>query len=340
VNLPAIRTRTISFVLPLLVVGCGSGAPAPVASPATTPSPPASQFLTPSPSIRLRTQAPSPTPLPEPVDSTVDGVAVRTLERGPLSAPIDVVVAFGSVWVANHHGDSVTRVDPTSMTILATIQTGTGPGWFAVAEDAVWVSNQNSVGMTRVDPRTGDTIRTGRWATCGRSIVAFKAIWQPACDAHRVMRIDQTSFVSTDVPSPGQMSLVRVGSTLVSGGPGGLARLDPKTNSFAPIGGADPGWMMAFDGKTIWSSDERQVFRISPKDGTVVATLAISEAGAVAFRSGRAWVTSASGLVEVDPATNKIVRTLPIGRSVAVVGSGDALWVTSYDANTLTRLMP
>src|SRR6185503_8068221 len=152
VNLPAIRTRTISFVLPLLVVGCGSGAPAPVASPATTPSPPASQFLTPSPSIRLRTQAPSPTPLPEPVDSTVDGVAVRTLERGPLSAPIDVVVAFGSVWVANHHGDSVTRVDPSCVTSLATIQTGTWPGWFAVAEDAVWVSTQNSVGMTRVDP--------------------------------------------------------------------------------------------------------------------------------------------------------------------------------------------
>jgi streptogramin lyase len=344
VNLPAFpartRARTTSWVLPLLVAGCASGAPALTASPATTPSPVASSIVPPSTSQRPPTPAASPTPLPQPVDSTVDGVAVRTLQRGPLSAPIDVVVAFGSVWVANHHGDSVTRVDPTTMTIQATIKTGTGPGWFAVADDAVWVSNQNSVGMTRVDPTTGDTIKTGRWPTCGRSIVAFKAIWQPACDAHRVMRIDQTSFVSTDVPSPGQTSLVRVGSTLVSSGPGGLARLDPKTNSFAPIGGADPGWMMAFDGKTIWSSDERQVFRISPKDGTVVAALAISEAGAVAFHSGRAWVTSASGLVEVDPATNAIVRTLPIGRSVAVVVSGDALWVTSYDANTLTRLMP
>jgi hypothetical protein len=348
VNLPPLPVRladarSASLAVALLVGGCTSGGPAPTTSPATA-APPASASVAPTPNASLAprtpTRSPSPTPPPKPVDSTVDGVAVRTLEGGPLSAPIDVVVAFGSVWVANHHGSSVTRVDLNAMTIQTTIKSGSGPGWFAVTDDAVWVSNQTSTGMTRVDPETNGTAKAGAWPPCGRPTVAFAVIWQPACDAHRFLRIDPTAVTSMDVASPGQMSVILVGSTLLSAGPGGLARLDPKRNTFTPIGGSDTGWLLAYDGRTLWASNEREVFRLKPADGSVVATLTIPEAGSVAFRAGRAWVTSANGLVEVDPKTNRIVRTLPLGRLVSVVNDKDGLWVTSYDGNSLMRVQP
>ena len=339
-NLPVLparaRAMAISVSVVLIVAGCSSGGPA-----STAARPPSSVLPSASPSTVPGAAAPSPTAtaLPQPVDSSVDGVAVRTLERGPLSAPIDVVVAFGSVWVANHRGSSVTRVDPETMKVQATIRTGQGPGWFVVTDDAVWVSNQMGVGMTRVDPETGDTADAGDWPTCGRAILAFDSIWQPACGMQLVMRIDPTGLTSTNVASD-QTAVVRVGSTLMSGGPSGLARLDPKTNAFVPIGGEDPGWLMAFDGRTIWSSDEHKVFRINPVDGAVIATLEIPEAGSVAFRDGRTWVTSSTGLVEVAPKTNAIVRTLPLGPTLSIVNDTEGLWVTSFDGNSLMRVRP
>jgi streptogramin lyase len=337
--------------IPFLLAGCASGGPAATTSAVTVPPPsvvsapsapasaaPASMERA---SAAPRTPAPSPTPTapPHPIDSTLDGVAVRTLSGSPLSDPIDVVVAFGSVWVANHHGSMVLRLDPDGMSVQATIKAGSGLGWFALTSDAVWVSNQEGEGLTRIDPATNTTtVRLGRWATCGRPTLAFKAIWQPACDARQIMRIDPIRLTVTNVASPGQMSLVRAGSTLISSGPNGLASLDPKTTVFTPIGGQDPGWLMAFDGRTIWSSTDTEVLRVSPADGSVIARLPIPEAGAVAFRGGRAWLTSATGLVEVDPKTNAIVRTLPLGRMVSLAAGADGLWVTSYYGNSLTRV--
>ncbi|HUP53964.1 MAG TPA: hypothetical protein VM408_00535 [Methylomirabilota bacterium] len=326
----------MTVVVAVCVAGCSSGSRTAIT---TTPPPVAQTVLEPSPSTMPSsvTRARASGLAPEPVDSTVDGLAVRTLAGDPLSSPIDLVLAFGSVWVANHRGATVTRVDPETMTVQATIRTGQGPGWFVVTDDAVWVSNQMGVGMTRIDPGTNATSDVGDWPPCGRGVFAFRAIWQPACDMGLVMRIDPTSLTATNVTSD-QRSVLRLGSTLLSGGPAGLARLDPKANSFAPIGGADPGWLMAFDGRTIWTSDERKVSRIDPADGTVVAMLAIAEAGAVAFRDGRVWVTSRSGLVEIDPRTTEIVRTIPVGPTLSVINDGGGLWVTSFDGNGLIRI--
>jgi streptogramin lyase len=328
----------------IIVTGCAATSPCSTPSnalasaastvPVRPSASPASSKVPPRPS-------PTATPMPTPIESTVDGVAVRTLSLNDGSAPIDVSFAFGSIWVANHRRDSVSRIDPATMAIQATAKIRSGPGWFVVTDDALWVSNQNSHGMSRIDPRTNTTtIRAGDSETCGQGVFAFGSIWQPACAAHLIMRIDPTTFASTNVDSANHWSAIHIGDALITGGPPGLARLDPKTNLIAPIGGPDAGRLFGFDGKTIWASDDLEVRRIRPSDGAVTARLPIAEAGAVIFRKGRAWVTSSSGLVEVNLATNAIVRTLPIGQSVAVVNGGGALWVTSFDGNTLTSLRP
>ena len=317
-----------------LVAACASRSAAQPTEPASAqPSPSASAWATPRPT-------PHPTPVPSPVSATVDGVSTMALALGSRAAPIDVALAFGSIWIANHHSDTVTRMDPATMTIQASIDVGPGPGWFAVTEDAVWVSNQNGTGLTRVDARTNTAgTRAGRWAACGKPIVALGSIWQPACDAHRIMRIDPKTSEVVDLEAAGRFGIAQAGKTLLVGGPKGLARLDVATGAYTEIGGPD-SWIFGFDGKTIWSSNDREVFRLRPADGTVAATIPLRETMSAIFRDGHAWLPSRDGLVDVDLATSKVVRTIGLGPITAIADAGDSIWATSYDGNSVTRVTP
>jgi hypothetical protein len=320
---------------------------------ATTPAAPGVQSASADASARVPSASPSssgwatprptpaPTPVPSPVTATVDGVEVRTLALAAPSAPIDVAYAFGSIWIANHHSASVTRMEPDTMEVEATIKVGSGPGWFAVADTAIWVSNQTGQGLTRIDAHANTAgTQAGEWATCGRPVVALGSIWQPACDAHRIMRVDPKTYAVTDLEAGGRFGIaVARGGRLIVGGPKGLARLDPATAKFTEIGGPD-GWVFASDGATVWSSNERELFRIRPSDGSVVATIPIPETMSAVFRHGHAWFATPDGLVDVDLATNRIVRTIHVGPLTALADAGDAIWATSYDANTVLRIRP
>ena len=71
-------------------------------------------------------------------------------------------------------------------------------------------TNRNdSPGMTRIDPRTNaGAIRVGDRETCGQGVFAFGSVWQPACAAHMIMRIDPTTFTSTNIDSANHWSAV------------------------------------------------------------------------------------------------------------------------------------
>lgn len=65
----------------------------------------------------------------------------------------DIGVGLGSVWVVNHRGDrggTVSRLDPSTGELLATIPVEPYPWFLAVCEDGVWVSNGSTV--SRIDP--------------------------------------------------------------------------------------------------------------------------------------------------------------------------------------------
>jgi DNA-binding beta-propeller fold protein YncE len=284
------------------------------------------------------TPKPSPT-APAPQTTTIDGIPATTLYLGRDDAPIDVTFAFGSIWIADHHADTVTRLDPESMTVQARIPVATGPGWFVVTDDALWVSSQLGRGMDRIDPSTNTAdVHAGDWATCGRGILAFGAIWQPACDAHQIMRIDPVARTSRDLSAGAHNAVVLAGHDLLATSPAGLARLDPETGTFEEMGGP-AGWLMAFDGKTVWIIDDLQVTRVRPADGSTVATLPI-RSGPVVFRDGHAWLLSQdNALLDVDLATSKTLQTINFGFSpTSIVDAAGALWITSFDGSSVIRL--
>jgi YVTN family beta-propeller protein len=78
-------------------------------------------------------------------DDTVTRIGItsggqRTIDVG--DGPSAVAYGSGSVWIANHDGRSVMRIDPTTGDVTATIPVGNAPAGLAVAGDLVWVSMQ------------------------------------------------------------------------------------------------------------------------------------------------------------------------------------------------------
>ena len=72
----------------------------------------------------------------------------------------DLILTQGSLWVANKSALSVTRVDPRSGRVLATIPVGDGPSSLAATRDAIWTSNEYAGTVSRIDPATDRLVHT------------------------------------------------------------------------------------------------------------------------------------------------------------------------------------
>jgi streptogramin lyase len=83
------------------------------------------------------------------------GAITRSQDLG--SPELAVAYGFGAVWVANA-GDSLLRLDPTTLDVTATIEdvASSYEGYepkIAVTADAIWVSDAFRPAVARVDPK-------------------------------------------------------------------------------------------------------------------------------------------------------------------------------------------
>ncbi|WP_146146061.1 hypothetical protein [Geodermatophilus tzadiensis] len=87
---------------------------------------------------------------------------------------------FGSLWVATSH-QKVVRVDPDDGSTQATVDTGYGSRFMAVGDDAVWVMNQDDGTVSRIDPETDAVVATVQVSTGripgGDIAIGDDAVW-------------------------------------------------------------------------------------------------------------------------------------------------------------------
>src|SRR5688572_4426548 len=103
------RSNAAAAALVIALAGCSAtGGGSPAASPSPTQTAPA------SPSRAPATPAPA-TPVPSVLPAGV--VAEIAVGEGPGYAD----VAGGSVWVGNHRSDSISRIDPATNSVIATV---------------------------------------------------------------------------------------------------------------------------------------------------------------------------------------------------------------------------
>jgi virginiamycin B lyase len=330
----------------LLVAACGSGTSQTTRS--TTPP-----FAT-------------PTPLPSAgtISATFSGLWRPSSDP---AAYTSIAVDNTTVWVWNPDSGKLTRIDPTTNTIVATLVVGEngcddeGCGDVVIGQGAVWVLADNLGTISRIDPQTNRIVATIHFPPKDNSLVFVTpgAVWVTNRALRTISRIDpQTNTVVatlTNQPGPNGVSF-GAGSLwmcYVHGQPDGLIRLDPTTMQVqARIDvtaqqGLGCYWVTVLD-QVIWVAatldpDGRTLVfeRIDPATNQVRATTPVPGnfvLGVAADAQG-AWALDVQGLIRFDPHSAQVIGRLAMtGGGGIAVGAG-SVWVAKSDG-TLLRITP
>ena len=174
-----------------------------------------------------------------------DGKRIASF-TGADTAPSNIAVGEGSVWVLNTADARVSRVDPRTGEVIRTFEPRGRPTDIAAGAGALWIGSGPGAThrVSRVDPATGEATRTvrlpgGGEEGAGNFSAGFPVI---AVGAGAVWAINPDSTVSRLDPASGRrVAVVRgpdeagaiaagdVGVWVISGG-NTISRIDPRTN--------------------------------------------------------------------------------------------------------------
>jgi YVTN family beta-propeller protein len=336
------------LVLGVIAAGCGSGPPAG----GTKPGPTTGATASASPS----SAAASPTPvIPSP---TLPTGVVRSVPVG--LAPNWATFAFGSLWTANHHDDTVSRIDPASGKTLAAIPVGNGPGEVTAGFGSIWVTDYFEDGVDRIDPKSNMAIHIalgthpGGGSTSCRAIAGFGLIW--VADAGDVVLVSpETNQVAGAIhlmdhaggefyPCVSQ----RADGLIWTHGPNAhLLGIDPRTRKVVKT---LPYYQWVSDGTQEWGLEPTPTFvdrvtKVDPRTGRRILSFTVPESDQndLALSPGRVWIENNSTftLREVDAKTGHVLQEIPtFGLAAGAVFARGLLWIPVFDKNALWAVRP
>jgi DNA-binding beta-propeller fold protein YncE len=119
---------------------------------------------------------------------------VRAIKVGFTS--YEPIVAFGFVWVSNRGDRTLSKIDPLTGTVVATVPTpGLQPGGLVAAGGNVWVGNDTAgaTNLGRVDPETLRVTRVSAGRRPAFVAAAGDSVWVANEDDGTVTRLDATT---------------------------------------------------------------------------------------------------------------------------------------------------
>jgi YVTN family beta-propeller protein len=235
--------------------------------------------------------------------------------------------------VVNSGDGTVSRIDPASGKVSATIRVGRNPAAIAVGGGMVWVAEPSSRAVVRIDPATNRvTSRVTLDATPRDVAVEGSAVW--------------------------------VGLDGIQGFPGspiGLGRIDSATNQLAatvPIsdssaGPIDRDVQVAIGGGAIWTSNVGRLWQFDPATNSVVRSVELQKEVADIVTQGSAvWVATfgtPGAVLRLDAISGRVHDTIPAGGGAAEFpGPGKPMrlavddrnvWVTDGVNGTISRIV-
>lgn len=247
-----------------------------------------------------------------------------------------LAVGGGSVWVASTPAHTITRIDPTTNAVVATIPIGGsdpfhGPTRLAFGHGTMWVLDgvADCGCVHRIDPTTNSivaTIRLGsptgaRIAPLGIA-VAQDAVW------------------------------IAVRSGTEDAPDGSVIRVDPATNRVSAIVGAGsspefggPTRIAAHEG-SVWAGvpSQKSVVRVDSASDTLIATTPgfTCAEGDLATDDFGVWVADCDAVRLIDRSTNQVTRTIRIPGATGMGVAGLAIGLGSIwaQAGALIRIDP
>ena len=241
-----------------------------------------------------------------------------TASTAVAGGPTRIRFGAGSAWVKNLDR-TLSRIDPHTRRVVATISIGTGWGDVGFGFGSVWATSFDDNLIARIDPKTNRIvalIRTRGVAPLGVA-VARGAVW--VANHHADAR-----------------------------GTGSVVRIDPRTNRVVArirLGAQSfccgPDNMTAADGD-VWVDipNEQLVVRIDARRNRVRARIPVpTGCGQLAAGAGSVWVADgcSAQILRIDPRTNRIVDRIDTGGGdvYPLAFAGGSLWTTTDDLRLL-----
>jgi YVTN family beta-propeller protein len=293
------------------------------------------------------------------------------------TAPSWVLVAEGSVWVANSEDGTVSRIDPATNRVTATIQVGGHLGRLTADSGAVWVFTTEGLAafLRRIDPasnRVAETLPLPRLPVAVGDVLAADGFLWVSVNDGTVRRLDPADGrVSASIP------VAHKGVSLLASGGGRLwaaqtdngtvVAINPRqatvTQRFpAPSPLPSHPWRitgLAVVGGVVWESTSDAglgYVRVdSPPNTTVQGWVWSRLDGSTSSTctAGRSDTLIAAGpagmfvyrpstrtIKRLDPATLKVMATIRLPGLCHVAVGADAVWATADTRGMLYRIDP
>jgi hypothetical protein len=300
------------------------------------------------------------------VPSPIPTAPVRPLAiTGTLKLPFGdfgVVAGATSVWVAAY--EHVLRVDPTSMTLTASIRVPglSDQGGIAIGAD-VWVTDGSHHEVVAIDPVTAHVVRRIRVPHIPVQVAADgQNVWVISATngAGRMYAVDGATGVVTSrqqlSASPRLPFTAGGGSAWVAEG-GGLRRFGSDgSTATVDLSGGDVSALTFGDG-SVWALNSAGgILRIDPSSGLTIASFPSPSGLGLAEAAGRVWILTDTGsrsnsvyipdprdpslVVSYNADTGQLVgQAVNVGFAPAwIAADGGSAWVAKFDSERLLRI--
>lgn len=299
-----------------------------------------------------------------PQDAVARVLAVIPVHATP-SAGLDA--DSSAIWVPSDLDGSISRVDPLTNQVSATIQLPTSRSctlcWGAVATQggSVWATSSSArLALLGIDPLSNQVSTSVPLPIFPSAVISSSdgMVWVASVLDSAVVRFDpatQQVQARISVPRPSRLAAgegtVWVVSIPDDAPDGRVVGIDARTDEVVTNVevGVQPT-AIAFGEKSVWVVDEgtQRLQRIDPHSNAVVASIPVGFLPTgVAVSGGSVWVASLSApgvdgpaLSRIDAASNANLGSVSLGHGAPMgvtVGAG-SLWVATRNPDTVVRV--
>jgi virginiamycin B lyase len=232
----------------------------------------------------------------------------------------------------------------TPRPVQAEFHTGRSVGPPVVAGGAVWVPNEADGTVSRIDPATNRVVATVRIGdpqqmqarACGPDSVhsfMYDTLLTRRCDLPSSVAGDARSVWTADNGSEGLARIDPATNRIVQ-------RIALNTDVFAIALGYGSLWVTAYFNDP---HEVLRVDPVSGRVLATITNLPLQGGTGIAVGEGAVWVacTYAQSVVRIDPTTNRISDTIGVERYPLAVNAGrGAVWVRNEESTSISRIDP
>jgi YVTN family beta-propeller protein len=257
-------------------------------------------------------------------------------------------------------GNSLAAIDPASDRVVSDVAVGAPPGAVVFGSGSLWTANPDDQTVSRVNPTTMsvqvipvDGPPTGI-AAAGGGLWVVQSNLNPAASSISVAQINPeynspgSAVPIGNVVPEGSGAVAAWGNSVwVAPSTGLLTRLNAVTGAVIPPRidpNASPTGIAITPDGAIWLTDSEadEVVRVDPT-GVLTAIPVGNTPTAIAAGADAVWVVDSldDKVVRIDPSSQSVTDTASVGDSPAgiVVGNG-SVWVANAGDGTVTRIDP